>query len=68
MRSDSSDDDEDDKERKELKSETIQVCKNVEKEKPRLFRLTVVNPYGSSELDRLRDDGSPLKLTSESLL
>lgn len=67
MRSDSSDD-EDDKERKELKSETIHICKNVEKEKPRLFRLTVVNPYGSSELDRLRDDGSPLKLTNRTYI
>ena len=30
---------------------------------PRLFRFTVVNSYGSAELDnKFKDDGKPLKL------
>lgn len=62
MKSDSSDE-EDDKEKEEVEKETIPPLK--EKEKPRMFNLTVVNPYGSSEVHKLRDDGTPLKLTSK---
>ncbi|XP_071818107.1 ubiquitin carboxyl-terminal hydrolase 15-like isoform X2 [Apostichopus japonicus] len=61
MKSDSSDE-EDDKEKEEVEKETIPPLK--EKEKPRMFNLTVVNPYGSSEVHKLRDDGTPLKLTN----
>ena len=31
----------------------------------RLFSLVVVNSYGSQEVNRLKDDGKQLKLTSE---
>ena len=34
-----------------------------EAKSPRLFRFTVVNSYGSAELDnKFKDDGKPLKL------
>lgn len=35
---------------------------------PRLFKFSIVNSYGNSEMDyKLRDDGKPLRLNSECL-
>ena len=37
----------------------------VEKKKPRIFTLRLVNSYGSADFDKLVDDGVPVKFSSK---
>ena len=55
------------KEKKDDKIEQDEIEKDQEKAKDRVFRLVVVNSYGSQEVNRLKDDDELLKLTSEPL-
>ncbi len=50
-------------------SETIEEPttpkQSAEQKKCRLFGMTLVNSYGSADVNRLRDDGNPIKFTSK---
>lgn len=37
----------------------------VEKKKPRIFTLRLVNSYGSADFDKIVDDGIPVKFSSK---
>ncbi|XP_072026570.1 ubiquitin carboxyl-terminal hydrolase 4-like [Amphiura filiformis] len=51
-------------------SETIEepMPKPVEQKKCRLFGMTLVNSYGSADVNRLHDDGNPIKFTNRTYI
>ena len=47
----------------ETEDENVNDCE--EEKKPRMFSFHSINSYGSAEVEKIKDDGTPIKLSSK---
>ena len=56
---------EDNDENMEKKSDEDEEKEEPEEDDHRLFSFSVINSYGSSEVQKIKDDGNPIRFSSE---